>query len=95
VNLKPQLASDPNTLEFCQKIENMINSRENLSLSEQKAEFEKFLEYSGIQAKEIGYDPNYKTQLSVNFQNKDKNFGVTMSGGWLDALMKSETQKTN
>lgn len=83
VSLRPELANDSKLQTYCQSIEESNNNQTPFSFSEALVEFESFLTYAGVSAKEVGFDPNYRTHFIIeNNQN-----GISFKGGWIDQLI--------
>ncbi|WP_413587524.1 hypothetical protein [Bdellovibrio sp. HCB274] len=82
VALKPELASQSSTVNFCEQIERSLVDRQDLNVEEQVQEMEKFLQDSGIDPKSIGFDPKYRARVQTEF---DKN-SLTIKDAWLKEL---------
>ncbi|WP_413561449.1 hypothetical protein [Bdellovibrio sp. HCB209] len=83
VALKPQLAHDGATKSFCEQIENSLSAKQNLNVEEQVQEMQKFLQDAGIDAKTIGFDPNYRAQVHSEFGKNN----LTIKDAWLKDLI--------
>ena len=88
-NLRPDLATDPSAIEYCTSIENAINTNSDFPIDLQKREFERFLAYTKLTPAEVGYDPNYKTQLKMEWNSSS----VRLKGGWMESLFTSARTK--
>lgn len=86
---KPELLSDNRVHDYCSEIENALNGSNPISWVDEREEFNKFMDYSGVDPKEVGYDPNYRTQVKVEYSKK----GVQVHGGWIDSLLKPSPEE--
>lgn len=83
IQKNPSLLSDPRLQDYCQSIEKATNDNVPLSPELEKSEFMSFLDYSKIKPSDIGYDPNYKTQLQFEYSSE----GIRIHGGWIESLI--------
>lgn len=81
----PELARDRAVGDYCRQIQGALNEQKPFGDEERKA-FQDFLSQSGVSAKEIGYDPNYRT--NIEFSRKDG--GLNFHGGWLDSWVETK-----
>jgi hypothetical protein len=82
VEMKPTLANDSNVMDFCLAIESRLNREEHADFAAEKKIFEEFLTANAIDPKAIDYDPAYKTNLQIVFNEN----GLHFSGGWTDRV---------
>lgn len=69
-------------------MKNLIEiAKADISLDQQKREFEKFLSYARLEPADVGYDPNYKSKLSIEFTS----LNLRLRGGWIESLFKFKT----
>lgn len=85
---KPELANDPKIQSFCSSAETAFNQSSALDFEREKKDFLTLLAGSGVQAKDIGFDPNYKTTIELKLENNS----LTMNGGWLEDLIQEEEE---
>ena len=83
IQKNPSLATDPRLQDYCQNIEKAANDSFPINSEIEKSEFLSFLDYSKIKPSEIGYDPNYKTQLQFEYSTE----GIRIHGGWIESLL--------
>lgn len=83
---KPELLNDPRLQNYCGGVELSFNQARPVDFESEKKDFLKFLEDMGSTPKEIGFDANYKSDVSFNFSGKS----LTFEGGWLSDLVKSD-----
>ncbi len=79
---RPELASDPQVLGYCEAIEKQLNEGRNSNFGEEKKAFLDFLQQVQVDPKRIGFDSNYQTKLQVEFGKS----GLHFKGGWLDEV---------
>lgn len=92
LEVRPELANDPQVLSYCETVEKQLNEGQSPNFGEEKKAFADFLQEVKVDPKQIGFDSSYQTKLQVDF---GKN-GLHFKGGWLDeAFSKAETQETN
>lgn len=89
LQLRPELAQDERVFEYCQSIEKAINAAVPVDSEKEKSEFERFLEVSEIDRAKIGYDPEYKTELT--FKNEDAS--LQFQGGWLEEVFSKKNEQ--
>ncbi len=82
VGRHPELARDPATLRFCEQIEKNINLKLDFNPDEQAGELQKFLDYAKVDPKEVGYDPNYRSNVDFNFKNNS----LQLTQTWIEKL---------
>ncbi|WP_373997559.1 hypothetical protein [Bdellovibrio bacteriovorus] len=88
---KPELARDPNTLSFCEQMEKNINHSDTYNADEAAQEMQKFFAASGIDAKQLGYDPNYRSQVKMNISNSQ----VRLNDAWVLRLFARDIEKAH
>lgn len=82
--LHPDLARDPSVLRYCEDMQTAFNDQPQLDLSSRRESFSEFLAENNISPQEIGYDPNYRTDLASDVGPD----GIKIGGGWIGSLMK-------
>ena len=82
----PNLSADSKLQDYCRQIEVATNRGEPVQWNEEKAEFQEFLRYARIDAADIGYNPNYKTEL--RFEQTEKK--MVFKGGWMESLFSED-----
>lgn len=83
---KPELANDPKIQSYCSSAETSFNQASTLDFDREKKDFLSLLAESGVGAKDIGFDPSYKTNIDLKLENNS----LTMHGGWLEDLIKED-----
>lgn len=81
---KPLLINDVAVKNYCQDLEAALNNSNPTNYEEERKEFSAFMQESGVDPKEVGYDPNYRTQLSISMGSKT----MRMDGGWINDILK-------
>jgi hypothetical protein len=76
--------NDSAVLNYCQDIENNLNASSPIHFKEERQAFNEFMQETGVDPKDVGYDPNYHTELKVEL-NKGS---LLMKGGWIDSVLK-------
>jgi hypothetical protein len=89
LEVRPELASDPQVLSYCEAIEKQLNEGHISDFGEEKRAFLDFLQEAQVDPKQIGFDSNYQTKLQVEF---GKN-GLHFKGGWLDEVFSKIAKK--
>jgi hypothetical protein len=82
---RPDLASDPQITTYCHSLESAINTNAAFPPEQEKAEFQKFMDYAHVDGKDIGYDPNYKTDFKIEFDKSS----LRLRGGWIESVLKN------
>lgn len=82
VALHPELARDAATLSFCDQMEKNINSNDSYDADEAAKEMMKFLKDSGVDKNQIGYNPNYRSQVKLQLTDSQ----VTINDAWVAQL---------
>lgn len=82
VSLKPELAKDLSTLNFCLQIEDSLNSSGSFNVEEQAQEIQKFLNVNGIDPQAIGFDPEYRAQVAT----RASKHSVKVNDGWIESF---------
>jgi len=57
----------------------------SINFTEEKKAFAEFLQQTGIDPRQIQFDPNYQTHLEVKFSQQ----GLHFKGGWMDDAISS------
>lgn len=83
---KPDLAHDSRLQNYCGDIELSFNQGRPVDYENEKQDFLKFLDDVGTSAQEIGFDPNYKSNVNFNFSGR----ALTFEGGWISELVKAD-----
>lgn len=83
IRIRPDLANDPYVLQYCENLEDSVNRNPAQEFGELRRSFEDFLSDNEIHQTEIGYDPNYQTEIKSDLGSH----GMTLSGGWIDSLI--------
>ncbi|KHD87148.1 MAG: hypothetical protein OM95_16100 [Bdellovibrio sp. ArHS] len=91
VALKPELARDPATLNFCEQMEKNVNHRGPYDADEAAKEMQTFLSSVGVDAKELGYDANYRSHVKMNLTNSQ----VTLNDAWVLRLFAADIEKAH
>lgn len=86
---RPELATDQRLIGFCDQTENAFNALEPVQLEQEKKNFERVLSEMQVDAKDIGYNPDYKTQFALNFDKST----IQLRGGWLEDVFKDPELK--
>lgn len=86
---RPELARDPATLNYCEQIEKNINYSMDYNPEEQAQELQKFMDYAKINPKDIGYDPQYRSDVKF----KSDNGSFTLSQIWVEQLFAADIKK--
>lgn len=81
--LRPELAQDQAVVRYCEDMQSAFNKNPNLDLAARRESFNEFLEENKIAPKDIGYDPNYRTDLTSEVGID----GIKIGGGWVGSLM--------
>ncbi len=89
VGKHPELARDSATLSYCEQIEKNINLNLDFNVEEQATEMQKFLDYAQVDPKEIGYDPNYRSDLQFSLSKK----AFVMNLVWIEKLFARDVAK--
>lgn len=89
LEIRPELATDPQVLEYCEAIESKLNEGGISNFVEEKKAFLDFLYEVQVDPKQIGFDSNYQTKLQIEF---GKN-GLHFKGGWLDEVFSGLSKK--
>jgi hypothetical protein len=89
VEAKPSLATDTAVSDVCDEIESGLNQNRTIDYVAEKKAFEKVLSDNSIDPKSIGYDPNYKTDLQIAFNEH----GLHFAGGWIDQIFEQLVPK--
>jgi hypothetical protein len=85
VEIKPELASDLNVMKYCEALEGNINSLGAVDFKAQKKSFDEFLKAANIKPDSIGYEPEYETDLRLEYERNTYSYNV----GWLRNLWAS------
>lgn len=80
VKKKPELLSDPGTLDFCNRVQRSILEEGSDDIEANKRSLDDFLHFAGLKNEDVDYDPNYKTALQISSSNNS----IQFSGGWID-----------
>lgn len=88
---KPELARDSATLTFCEQMEKTINQGNSYNADEAAKEMQNFFEAAGIDAKQLGYDPNYRSQVKMNISNSQ----VRLNDAWVLRLFARDIEKAH
>lgn len=91
LEVRPELANDPQVLSYCEAIEKQLNEGQSPNFGEEKKAFADFLQEVKVDPKQIGFDSNYQTKLQVDF---GKN-GLHFKGGWLDEAFAKAANRPN
>jgi hypothetical protein len=83
---KPELLNDSRLQNYCGGVELSFNQGRPVDYENEKKDFLRFLDDVGANAQEIGFDPNYKSNVNFNFSGR----ALTFEGGWLSDLVKSD-----
>jgi hypothetical protein len=86
---RPELARDPATLSFCEQIEKNTNMNLDFDVDQQAQELQKFLDYAKVTPQEIGYDPNYRSDVKFEFQNSS----LVLQNIWVEKLFAEDIAK--
>jgi hypothetical protein len=76
VKKKPELANDPKVKQFCESIEAEVKSGKLTSFDEERSEVLSLLEYAGVSASDIGFDPEKRMKFDVKFDNHNFSIGM-------------------
>jgi hypothetical protein len=85
VDVKPELASDPDVENYCYAIEAKLNNLSKVDFGAQKQAFGEFLKIAGIDPGLIGFDPGYKTDLHIEMDGTSYSYNL----GWIRLLWAS------
>jgi hypothetical protein len=85
VELKPELVSDPEVMNYCRSIEANLNSLNTGNFKEQKKKFNEYLTAIELKPDDIGFYPEYQTDLKI--EHDDKSFAYNI--GWVKMLWTS------
>lgn len=83
IQKKPGLAQDSAVRDFCYQLQNAIENTSNVDRQVENAEFLRFLNYAGLDSKEVGYDPKFQTDFKVEMSDGNLKIGL----GWLGQEM--------
>lgn len=83
---KPELVNSPRVQSFCLNTETLFNEAAVVDFESEKNNFLSLLQDANISAKDISFNPAYKSNIIFNFDGQS----LTFSGGWLDDLIKPE-----
>jgi hypothetical protein len=83
--LKPELASDTDVMRYCQAVEGNLNSLGAVDFTVQKKIFGEFLKAADIEPESIGYEPEYETDLRLEYERNTYSYNV----GWIRKLWAS------
>lgn len=88
LGLKPELAKDPATLDFCRQLETNTNQQLDFNADEQAAELKKFLDYAQVKPVEVGYDPSYRANAKFSYNNNN----VRLGNIWLEDIFEIDAK---
>ncbi|MBO9667126.1 MAG: hypothetical protein J7501_09970 [Bdellovibrio sp.] len=91
VALKPQLASDGATMSFCEQIEQSLQNSDDLDADAQSSEMQKFLQDSGVEPQAIGFDPKYRSNVSLKLHGRT----LSLADAWLMKLFATDVQNSD
>lgn len=83
---KPELINDFRLQNYCGGVELSFNQGRPVDYENEKKDFLKFLDDVGVSPKDIGFDTEYKSNVTFNFSGSS----LTFEGGWLSDLVKSD-----
>lgn len=86
---KPELASSPQVMSFCEDLEKNLNDGEAFDADQSAQEMQSFLEQNGIKSDEIGFDPKYRSKVELNISNTQLN----VNDAWIAQLFAADIQK--
>ena len=80
VNKKPELAHDKNLMNFCNQLEGSVATKSKTDIDEERKELLKLIDYSGLQPKDLNFNPEIRTKFHVNLDKKGISFGFEYPG---------------
>lgn len=91
VAVKPELAQDGATLNFCEQMEKNLNSDSEYDANLASQEMMNFLKDAGIEPKDIGYDPKYRSKVKMNLGSSQ----VSLNDTWMVQLFARDIEKAH
>lgn len=83
---RPELQQDSRLQNYCGSIELSFNQARPVDYENEKKDFLNFLNDVGATPQEIGFDPQYKSDVNFHFSGRS----LTFEGGWLSDLVQSD-----
>lgn len=80
---KPELLNDSRVRSFCSDVETSFNQFSPVLFDEEKNKFLNLLSDMNVEPKQIGFDPNYKSNIDFQITNRS----LIIEGGWLEDLV--------